>query len=311
MDARQLRYFATVCRFKNLSHAADHCNVATSAISHHIANLEAELETKLFVRKPRGMVPTAAGIKLLDHANGILSAVDAAISDVKYGQSEISGHFAIGMPYSVIKVIGASLMRSVSEQYPKVRLLLREGLSGVTYATLTNREIQLALIFNPPQDPRTERVALLEEELFCMGHQSIIGATQSPITWDEMTQLPLFILQSGVLSRALVDKPGILATLEEKAQIQVASIAATQSALTERLGCTLAPKVLVSELLESGQLNARPILDPRPLRTLYMVTPAGAEPTQLSETITELTQRLVTDAVNNGQWHAAKTINSR
>ena len=43
MDTRQLRYFVAVCEFRNLSHAADHCNTAASALSHHIASLEAEL----------------------------------------------------------------------------------------------------------------------------------------------------------------------------------------------------------------------------------------------------------------------------
>ena len=55
MDSRQLRYFIAVYEQRNLSRAADQVNVAQSALSHHISNLEAEFATPLFERKSRGV----------------------------------------------------------------------------------------------------------------------------------------------------------------------------------------------------------------------------------------------------------------
>lgn len=306
MDTRQLRYFTAVCEFRNLSHAADHCNTAASALSHHIANLEAELETRLFTRKPRGMEPTAAGLQLLSHAQSILSAFETAASEIKHGQADISGNIAIGMPYSVIKVIGGTLMRRVMEEMPRVRLLIREGLSGVTYAALRTREIETALIFNPPPDSQTLRTALLEEELFCIGHRDIIGDTNLPIRLEDMAALPLALLQSGTLLRALVDRPAELAILEAHARIQLASIAATLSVLREGLACTLAPKVLVSNDLREGRLVARGVTHPRPVRTLYLVSALDARPTFLRERIAGLVAELVGEAVRNGSWEDAR-----
>ncbi|MBO6883145.1 MAG: LysR family transcriptional regulator [Marivita sp.] len=308
MDTRQLRYFVAVCEFRNLSHAADHCNTAASALSHHIASLEAELETKLFLRKPRGMEPTAAGLKLLTHAQFILSAFETAASEIKHGQAEISGNIAIGMPFSVIKVIGGALMRRVIEDFPRVRLLIREGLSGVTYSSLRTGEIEAALIFNPPPDSQTLRTPLLEEELFCIGDPKIVGDSSEPIRLEDMAELPVALLQSGSLSRALVDRPAELAKLEAQAQIQLASIAGTLSALKEGLACTLAPKVLVSEELRSGELVARPVTDPRPVRTLHLVSALDARPTFLRESILNLVAELVGAAVHDGTWEGARPI---
>ncbi len=308
MDTRQLRYFVAICRLRSLTHAADHCNVAASALSHHIANLEAELGAQLFLRKPRGMEPTASGLRLLQHAQAILSAIDTAITEVRDGQAEVSGEITVGMPYSVIKVIGAAVMRSVLHDYPKVRLVLREALSGATHSTLKLGALDLALIFNPPADAQTEREPLLMEELFCIGAPAVIGEDAIPITFDDMAELPLMLLQSGVLARALVDKPGALARLEAAARIQLASVAATQAALVEGLGCTLAPKVLVPELLASRQVIARPVIDPRPIRTLYMVTNRDSEPTILRERMATLIRELVRAAIIEGRWQAAKSM---
>ncbi|MGY6535532.1 MAG: LysR family transcriptional regulator [Pararhodobacter sp.] len=308
MDARQLKYFVAVCRLKSLTHAADHCNVAPSALSHHIANLEAELGVTLFRRKPRGMEPTASGLRLLAHARAILSAIDTAIGDLRDGETEVSGEITVGMPYSVIKAIGAAVMRAVLNDYPRVRLILREGLSGATHSTLKTGALDLALIFNPPAEPETEREPLLTEELFCIGAPAVIGDDDGPITFDDMTALPLMLLQSGVLARALVDKPGALARLEAAARIQLASVAATQAALLEGLGCTLAPKVLVPELLATGAVIARRVTDPRPIRTLYMLTNRDAEPTILREHMAALIRSLVHRAIIDERWPAAQSL---
>ena len=85
MDSRQLRYFIAVYEQRNLSRAADQANVAQSALSHHISNLEAEFATPLFERKPRGMEPTAAGERLYEHARIILRAMAEAETEVREG----------------------------------------------------------------------------------------------------------------------------------------------------------------------------------------------------------------------------------
>ena len=87
MDSRQLRYFIAVYEQRNLSRAADQANVAQSALSHHISNLEAEFATPLFERKPRGMEPTAAGERLYEHARIILRAMAAAEREIKEGRT--------------------------------------------------------------------------------------------------------------------------------------------------------------------------------------------------------------------------------
>jgi LysR family nitrogen assimilation transcriptional regulator len=116
--------------------------------------------------------------------------------------------------------------------------------------------------------------------------------------------------QLGVFAHHLVDRPGALARLEAAAGIQLASVAATLAALIEGLGCTLAPKFLVLELLATGQVQARPVTEPRPLRTLYMVTHRDAPPTVIRERIAALIRDLVRTAIAEGRWEAARSLNN-
>ena len=106
MDSRQLRYFIAVYEQRNLSRAADQVNVAQSALSHHMSNLEAEFATPLFERKSRGMEPTAAGERLYEHARIILRAMAEAEAEVRQGARVIAGEISIGMANSGVKAIG-------------------------------------------------------------------------------------------------------------------------------------------------------------------------------------------------------------
>ncbi|WIX31797.1 LysR family transcriptional regulator [Salinicola sp. JS01] len=63
-----LRYFLAVIRWGSISEASTHLNVAASAISRQITRLETELDTQLFERRARGMIPSAAGELLALHA---------------------------------------------------------------------------------------------------------------------------------------------------------------------------------------------------------------------------------------------------
>ncbi|WP_353979651.1 LysR family transcriptional regulator [Salinicola endophyticus] len=63
-----LRYFLAVIKWGSISEASTHLNVAASAISRQITRLETELDTQLFERRARGMIPSAAGELLALHA---------------------------------------------------------------------------------------------------------------------------------------------------------------------------------------------------------------------------------------------------
>jgi LysR family nitrogen assimilation transcriptional regulator len=197
MDSRQLRYFIAVYEQRNLSRAADQANVAQSALSHHISNLEAEFATPLFERKPRGMEPTAAGERLYEHARIILRAMAAAEREIKAGGSVIAGDISIGMANSGVKAIGVPLMRAVLGKYPNLKLSLTESLSGATLLHLMASEVDLALVYNPPSEKDLIAEPVLEEQMFCVGTAEVIGKSKAPITFEELTRLPLIMLRYG------------------------------------------------------------------------------------------------------------------
>jgi LysR family nitrogen assimilation transcriptional regulator len=255
MDSRQLRYFIAVYEQRNLSRAADQVNVAQSALSHHISNLEAEFATPLFERKPRGMEPTAAGERLYEHARIILRAMAEAETEVREGARVIAGDISIGMANSGVKAIGVELMRTVLTQYPKLKL----SLTGATLMHLMISSVDLALVYNPPSEKELITEAVLEEEMFLVGIPKLVGKGKAPIRFEELNRLPLILLRYGLglSSRALLDDPVLLKRLEGSAILHANSITGMTGALVEGLGCTIATKLFAREELAAGRLVAR------------------------------------------------------
>lgn len=69
---RQLQVFRAICECSQASKAAKALNLSIPAISQNLKDLEQLLDTKLFVRKSTGLVPTPAADMLLPYANVIL-----------------------------------------------------------------------------------------------------------------------------------------------------------------------------------------------------------------------------------------------
>ena len=304
MDFRQLRYFAAIYEHGSLSAAAEYARVAASALSHHLSNLEAELMTSLFVREPRGMQPTAAGERLYVHAKSILKAMSAAEKDVREASGEISGDVSVGMAYSAVKAIGVDLIRALAEEHPRVRLSLTESLSGTTLIHLLMSEVDVALVYNPPNDGRLKRLPVLREQMFCVGKREIIGNTDKPIPFNDLLELPLILLRQGASARALMDDVNLLRKLEARAKFRMNSVHAIADLLTAGLGCIIGTKLFMREPLESGELHSRPIVKPALFRTLYMCELADRPTTFALQAVQDIALRLIRSAIHSGKWEA-------
>lgn len=79
MNLRNLRYFCSAYEAGSTVAAARLCHVTQPAISNAIAQLEEELDTQLFTRQQRGLVPTAAGIRLFRLGGRLLADAQAIV----------------------------------------------------------------------------------------------------------------------------------------------------------------------------------------------------------------------------------------
>jgi len=83
LQETSLRYFLAVIKSGSISEASERLNVAASAISRQISRLESELETQLFERRSRGMIPSAAGELLAVHARRMQLESERVVGEIQ------------------------------------------------------------------------------------------------------------------------------------------------------------------------------------------------------------------------------------
>ncbi len=122
MELRQLRCFIAVAEYLSFTEAAEKLHLVQSAVSHNIAELEKELNTKLFFRNKQSIVLTPVGELLLDHAYKITAMERDTITNVQLRLSGITGSMSVGYVFVPVAWCMFEKFKSFSQKYPHIRV---------------------------------------------------------------------------------------------------------------------------------------------------------------------------------------------
>src|SRR5215469_1200216 len=97
MDLRHLRYFIAVAEEGHITRAAEKLGIQQPPLSRLIGNIERDLDVRLFVRRPRGVELTEAGLAFYREACGVLAGMDNAIETAKSTARGERGRICVGV----------------------------------------------------------------------------------------------------------------------------------------------------------------------------------------------------------------------
>lgn len=119
-----LRYFLEVVRSGSIREASQRLNVAGSAISRAIAQLEELLGVQLFDRHARGMVPSVAGEVLAVHALKSAHDAERVVHDIQALQGMQRGRVRVAATEGFAMEFLPRLISDFAQQHPGIQFHL-------------------------------------------------------------------------------------------------------------------------------------------------------------------------------------------
>lgn len=255
LNYHHLRYFREVAREGHLGRAADRLNVAQSALSVQIRQLEDRLGLALFERVSRTLVLTEAGRIALDHADRIFATGDELLATLQHA----------GSLHPPLRVGALSTMsRNFQLQFLAPLLtagdstfLLKSGNTRMLLDDLKTLALDVVLTTQIPESgPDTPFAAQRIAE------QSVrLHGKPEHLRHDSLTALlanePLILPTENVIRTGfenLVMKlgltPKIVADVDDMAMVRLMARAG--------VGLAIAPTVVVADEIASGVLQTAP-----------------------------------------------------
>lgn len=243
---KQLKYLCAVAEHRHFSKAAAACHITQSTLSAAIADLEEHLGVVVFERNKKTVLITPVGERLLDQARRILGDVEDFVSLAKSDGEPLAGEVRLGVIPTIGPFMLPTILSSLRESYPKLRVYLKEELSAQLLLQLQQGKLDLIVLALPYALPEMEVISLFRDEfLLCLppGH-ALEKARQ--VKQQQLHGQNLLLLEEGHCLRDHALEACKLESADTNLVYQGTSLHTLVQMVANGLGVTLLPAMAVN-----------------------------------------------------------------
>ena len=304
MDLKQLRHFAWIAELGSFSRAARHLRVAQPALSHHIRQLEDDLQVSLFERTARGVQLTQSGVKLLEQARLVLRQVDRAREAVLETNGSPRGRVSIGLSSSVSFVLTMPLIDAVREQHPAISLHVVEAMSGFLLEWVQQGRLDMAIVFDCKSSPELTSELLVREDLYLVGAYAKPPFPRRTVRFSQLGNYPLVLpgLPHGL--RLLVDSYAAERHIALNVALELDAAHHIRTLVQEGFAYAIVARTVVADELVNDRVSAFRIVDPTITRDVMLVRDNSRSWPRACESVWQIVIDLANSLATRRAWPA-------
>jgi len=145
----QLAYVLAVAEYQHFGEAANACGVTQPTLSIQIQKLEDMLGITVFDRSKKPVMVTNMGKEIVAQAAVVVQEMRRINDIVARTQGEVQGDFHLGVIPTLAPYLLPRFVSSFADQYPNVRLFVREMQTDVIAAQLREGHLDAGLLATP------------------------------------------------------------------------------------------------------------------------------------------------------------------
>ncbi len=214
IELRNIETFYWIATLGGFRAAAKKLHASQPAVSQRIAQLEQALGVRLFDRDGGGVRLTMRGQALLSYAERMLQLKQDMLR-VAGAEHVIGGRICIGVSETIVQTWLPQLLEQVHATFPDVLIEIEVDTTPVLRAHLLAREIDLAFLLGPVDEPQAQNLPLCRYPLawvasptLALGPEPLAVATVAawPIITYPSNSKPYQALRA-ILLRCGIEKP--------------------------------------------------------------------------------------------------------
>ena len=269
MTLQQLHYIIAVDKYRSFAKAAHSLSITQPTLSKMIANLEDELDVRIFDRSNRHVSPTAIGREIIAQAVRAVREAERIAEIVADTRSSLSGDLNMAVGPSIAPYILPQFIRIYSEEYPQVALKIEELRPENMFEALRAERIDIAVC------TATEvREDLLEIPLYTEPFRVYLSDTcrqnHATFTPEELSHESMWVMKEAQCLRESAFS-FCKARSAGRRVYEAGNIEPLVSVVDANGGLTIIPEMHMALLTEAQRKNVRPLTgDFRSMRRVAM-----------------------------------------
>lgn len=301
----QLETFYWAAKLGSFQAAANRMNTTQPGVSTRIRQLEQALGVELFDRSGRCATLTPKGRELVEDAQHLLALVGGIYQRIG-DRLGLGGRVRLGVVDSIALTWLPDFFARVRTDYPKVEVELGVNLSFDLLAQLASRQIDLAIVAGPVEDPDLVVVPLREHDQGWFAAPSLVRSHE-PLGLAELAELPLITHTRGSHQYQTILRWFRQAGTEPR-RISTCSSLATIIRLTAAgLGISLHTSTVVARELRAGEVV--PVLTTAAVpRIGYVAAYASGESSPASRVLAQLAAEVAVLHTSAGGGNGRKRV---
>lgn len=259
MDLKQLRYFLTVAQLGGFTRAAEQLHVAQPAISMGVRKLEDQLGLQLFQRTERKVRLTDEGLRLQQHAQRILQAVDDATLEMAELKGLSQGEVRVGIPSMLGSYFFPPILMAFRHRYPELKLTVIEGGTWQLQQMLERGELDLGVIVAEFVPEQLQACTFLQAQMLVTVGQEHPFAQLAAVSPAQFFAQELVMFKEGYFHRKVVDRLASECGLEPDIGFETNLIPLIKSIVQQGFGVSTLLEMVIQP---DDQLVTRPFTEP-------------------------------------------------
>jgi LysR family nitrogen assimilation transcriptional regulator len=306
-DLRRLRYFIKVAELGSLTRAAEALHVAQPALSQHIRALESELGLQLLERGPRGVALTEAGERMRCEARELLAGMKTLVERVKSDVREPEGEVVIGVGQIIGSLLMVPLLELAVERLPRVRIEVREMLSGLLPELVRSGSVDFALSYNTASGNGIEATPVLTEDMCLVGQRRLVerhrGAhARGDFRFRDLEGIPLYVSRRGHVMRELLERAAKVRGIALNLVAEIDSLYIMKELALGGTGCCVLSRASVKRELQHHDLYVGRIAGPAVRREVCLVRRPGQVLPRAAAEVARLALEVLARIVREDVW---------